>query len=255
MAAKPVTPQFQEFNEWEMFGFALEKTKHNVLVRGIAGTGKNQRIIRTFKKLGIEHGIFNMTAQSSKEDAYGHFVPNKTGGMNWIYNAASNCAMKGIPLLINEIDKCVMNGESQDILQTICESFGSWEIMLPDGENTVIRPKEGFRVIAVMNGNWDDLPTPILSRFPIKIDLGVKVDPEALEKLPQYARGLCDMMENNNGVFSLRSIFSFVEAIKLGVDPRTAGYLYFGKEHGHAIADAVLLDLSRGELDRQVSAV
>lgn len=230
-----------EMKPWDLVALGLtHKTAGNMLIRGGSAIGKNQRIYRSIGAPGKDYLILNMTSQTSKEDAFGHFVPNDKSFLEWMHNAVTRCMEEGIVLVINEIDKAV-SGEAQDVLLFICESFKSCMVTLPNGKQTVVKAKPGYRVIATMNGNFNDLPDNILTRFPIKIDVGLEIDPQAIEALPVWARPLTRQYKDLPQIFNLRTIFPFAEAHAAGMPLDVAAMLYFGKSYASTVATAVLV--------------
>lgn len=238
----------ENVTEWKRFDMALRLSQKNVLVRGEPSTSKTYHVYKTLDECGRQYQILNMTAQTSKEDAYGHFIPTENNTMKFMYNAVTRCMENGWVLVINEIDKASYNGEAQDILYYICESMKSCRITLPDGRDTVRVPKPGYRVIATMNSNFDSIPGPVLERFPIKVDIGNVVSPWAVEGLPRSLRGLALSRENSMHI-NLRALYDLADEMNfMGIEK--ALEVYFPKNVRESVSNVIKIELDRTANDR-----
>jgi hypothetical protein len=128
--------------------------------------------------------------------------------------------------VINEIRDA--SGDCLTFLHTICDDQEIAGITLPNGE--YLHPKEGFEVVATMNGDVEELPLALRDRFPVHIEITTPA-PGAILSLPADLQAVAkesgSLLEEGRRV-SVRAWkeFSILRDI-IGYD--MAAYAVFGK--------------------------
>ena len=95
---------------------------------------------------------------------------------------------------------------------------------LPNKDKETVRPKEGFQVVATMNGVPADLPDALRDRFPVNLAIN-EVHPSALESLPKKLQSV--YQDYNEGNFSVRKWSAFAELLDKGCELSTAASVVF----------------------------
>lgn len=165
---------------WEIIK-AVIATSRRVLLYGLPGTGKTFIAAR----YEVEDTIVyqqTLTEESPMAELRGHFLP-KGSEMVWMDGPGIRAWREGARLVINEIDHA--SGDVLSFLLALLDDPEFAEFTLPTGE--LVRPAEGFHVVATMNGQPYDLPLPLQDRFPVTIEI-LDVNPEAIEALPEDLR-------------------------------------------------------------------
>lgn len=125
-----------------------------------------------------------ITPEMPAAELRGHYVP-ADGKFIWRDGPAISAWRNGGRLVINEIDHAT--GDVLSFLHNLLDDPESARMTLPTGET--VRPKEGFQVIATMNGVPADLPEAMRSRFPVTIEI-TNPNPDAIAALPEDLRNL-----------------------------------------------------------------
>lgn len=165
---------------------AKSKEITRILYYGKPGTGKTTAANRAENG----HGVYNITLhdESSVAELIGHWVPVQGGGFKWHDGIAIKAWKEGAVLVVNEIDKA--GGAVKTILMAIMDDPEIASLSLPNGET--VKPSDGFKIIATMNGNPVDLPIALLDRFDAVFEITMP-NPEVLKRLPKALR---EMVEN-----------------------------------------------------------
>ena len=168
-------------NNWAIID-AVIATSRRVLLFGLPGTGKTYAAAR--RNVTDDQAVYQvtMTEETPAAEIRGHFLP-KGGEMIWMDGPAIRAWREGARLVINEIDRA--SADSLSLLYAILDDPEFAELTLPTGE--VVRPAEGFHVVATMNGTPHDLPLALQDRFPVTIEV-LDVNPQAIEALPDDLR-------------------------------------------------------------------
>ena len=181
------------------------------------------------------------------EDSYagelkGYVVKDKDGNFIWFNGPATRAFKDGDRIVVNEIQRSPANCLSY--LLELTESFDSAMISLPPPSNETLRQHPKLQVIASYNGDFEDMPEALKSRFTTRIHLK-SANPDAIMGLPNYLRKIasisvvCDDLMKR---VSLRHWYDYVDKLKKGIDEDTAAWSVFGDQ-----ADEVLnqIKLSR----------
>jgi hypothetical protein len=188
---------------WEEIDRLLDAPiRSHVLLFGRPSTGKSYA--------GQRLGGYAITIHDGTpaDEIRGHFVPNGNA-FSWHDGVALRAWREGVPLIINEIDKG--SDEVKSILHVICDNPETAKLTLPTGET--VRPHSGFRCVATMNGQPEDLAEALRSRFPIRLQVD-EPHPKALQKLPADLRDMARnmaMTPDEDRVIPLRAWYAFVE--------------------------------------------
>jgi len=153
-----------------------------ILLRGKPGTGKTYHAVHSALRPDQDVYTITMTEETPAAELRGHYVP-KGSDFHWQDGPAITAWREGARLVINEIDR-----SSEDVLSlmyAILDDPDFAELTLPTGEK--VRPREGFQVIATMNGLPEDLPDALQDRLPVDIEI-TDVNPKAIERLPEDLR-------------------------------------------------------------------
>lgn len=161
---------------------AVIATSRRVLLFGPPGTGKTYAAAR--RNVAKDQSIYQitMTEETPAAEIRGHFLP-KGSEMVWMDGPAIRAWREGSRLVINEIDRA--SADSLSLLYAILDDPEFAELTLPTGE--IVRPAEGFHVVATMNGQPYELPLALQDRFPVTIEV-MDVNPEAIKALPEDLR-------------------------------------------------------------------
>ena len=166
---------------WEV-AEAVMGVSPRVLLRGKPGTGKTYHAVHSALRPNQKVYVITMTEETPAAELRGHYVP-KGGDFVWQHGPGVMAWLEGARLVINEIDR-----SSEDVLSlmyALLDDPDFAELTLPNGET--VRPKEGFQVVATMNGLPEDLPDALQDRLPVDIEI-TDVNPNALARLPEDLR-------------------------------------------------------------------
>lgn len=169
---------------------AIQRVAYRVLLFGPPGTGKTRSVFETARALDRPFYNVTLTDETPAAELRGHYVPQ---GDVWqfMFGPAIRAATEGAVLGLDEIDKA-----SQDALDFLHGFLNDPELArctLPNGE--IIEPQEGFKVIATMNGQYEDLMPSLQDRFSIAIEV-TEPHPGAIASLPEDLQGAARNFES-----------------------------------------------------------
>jgi hypothetical protein len=118
-----------------------------------------------------------LTPETPASELMGHYMP-RGNELVWQYGPFAKAMRAGGRLVINEISHA--SSDVLAILYPVLESIETAQLMLPTGE--IIRPAEGFNVVATDNAPPDGLPEALQDRFDCLIYLS-KPHPAVFEML------------------------------------------------------------------------
>ena len=165
---------------------AVMGVSRRVLMYGPPGTGKTFHAVNAGwedqETAGTVYQV-TMTDETPAAELRGHYIAK---GSEWVWadGPAVKAWREGARFVINEIDRA--SEDALSFLYVIMDDPEFAHTTLPTGE--VIKPKDGFQVIATMNGVPEDLPEALQDRFPVDIHIQ-DVHPKAIEQLPEDLRG------------------------------------------------------------------
>ena len=169
------------------------------------------------------------------EDSYagelkGYVVKDKDGSFIWCDGPGTRAFRNGGRIVINEIQRAPANVLSYFLELT--ESRDSAMISLPPPSNETLRQHPKFQVIASYNGEFEDMPEALKSRFTTNIHLK-SANPDAIKGLPNHLRKIAAtsvVCEDLVRRISLRHWYDFVDKLKKGLPESIAAWSVFGDQ-------------------------
>lgn len=208
---------------WELADKMIGESRR-VLLYGPPGTGKTYAATTyNLNDNGVD--ATTLTEDSSAAELRGFYLPSKEE-FTWQYGTGINAWLKGGRLVVNEIDHA--GGDVSTFLHALLDDPEYAFITLPNVEAEVVKPAEGFQVVATMNGTPDMLNPALADRFPVQINID-SVHPMALEVLSEDLRQLAGELAvvSDERRTSIRSWIEFDKLRKL-YSPEIAGQAVFG---------------------------
>jgi MoxR-like ATPase len=182
-----------------------------VLLYGKPGTGK------TYFGLNYHLGTSKSyrlicTDEMTDGDMIGKYKQNDNGIWRFEEGVAIKAWRTGGRLVVDEINR--VNGDIEARLMAIIDTVASSSFEHPEtGE--IIRPAQGFSVVATMNGEPDDLSPAVLDRLVVRVEIE-QPHPDAIAALPAELRDIAleYSMRDDADRYSLRSFFAFAGLLK-----------------------------------------
>ena len=222
---------------------ALKLSYLRILLHGRPGTGKTSKAIslcKDYERVTLTQGMF-------PDALLGKFLL-RDGSTQWAHAFAGRAAMRGVPVIFDEIDKA--GPELDSTLQSCLDDEKICVLNLDSGE--AIKPQAGYQVIATMNGSPDVLAPAVLDRF----DLVIRCDTPATGLLAVLDEDMRHFINNKmlnesnsrgeNWVpdVSPRRGLIFCKLRAAGLPAEVAAEVVFGELQGPTILTA-LVDAAR----------
>lgn len=213
---------------------AVSPIVNRMLLWGVPGTGKTTAAA----KMGNPKEFYSLTLteETTAAEIRGHYVPFEDQFI-WQDGPAIAAWRKGCRVILNEIDHA--SGDVMTLLLAIMDDPEVARLTLPTKET--VTPKEGFHVIATMNGEPDDLPPALRDRFQVCMHI-----PEphagAIASLSEDLRKLAlagYVSEDPERRVSIRAWKSF-DMLRKKIDEKDAAYAVWGKK-GRDVLSAIAL--------------
>lgn len=208
----PIGIDIKPMTAWDKANFALESGVNRVLLHGMPGTGKTYYAMNYVTKNKPTYRLV-CTQEMTDADLIGVYKPTSVDGqMALVFHegVAIQAWRTGGRLVVDEIDR--VNGDIESRLMALIDTDSSSSWQHPEtGE--IIKPAEGFSVVATMNGEPDDLARAIQDRLIVQVEIN-EPHPDAIQSLPDYIRDLAYSMcsRTDNDRYSLRNFVEFVRA-------------------------------------------
>jgi hypothetical protein len=223
---------------------SLPNPPRRQLYYGPPGTGKTtyaQSLVAEFEDITLTPGQF-------PDVLFGKFLL-KDGSTHWAHGTASRAALKGCPLIVNEIHKA--SSELDSAMNSVLDDSTVARFSLDNGE--VIVPKDGYRVIATMNGSPDQLPDTWQDRFDCIIKCNTPHEGLLRRLSPEAAAFIVNQMANAPDhdewvpTPSPRKFLAWENFRAQGVSDELAADIVFGEAQGKTILMA-LVDAARNNI-------
>jgi len=209
---------------WETFNEVIGNSDR-VLLYGVPGTGKTYQAVTTNVPSNKEVYSTTLTVDSSASELIGHYIPNEKGTFDWNDGVGIRAWREGTRLVLNEIDHA--GPDVTSVLHAILDDADIARFTLPNTSKELVKPKQGFNVIATMNGVPSDLPEALADRFAVKIDIN-SVHPSAISILPEEYQGAFQREVGSTSMpMSIRAWKAFAELVGKGVSIDTAARVCF----------------------------
>lgn len=222
-------PSLTSHMEWARLKAVMDAFKGDRMMLALGGDpsiGKTY-IAQHYALEGRECYNVTLNEDTFAGELKGYPVRTKDG-MEWFDGPALRAYRNGGRIVINEIQRAATNTLS--FLLELTDSSNSSCISLPPPSYETVKPHPKFQVIASYNGDFDDMPEALKSRFAKNVHLK-SANPEAIRVLPAELQAIAArtvILEDVERRISLRHWFDFVELKNKGLDEETAAWAIFG---------------------------
>jgi len=190
---------------WDMASFALSNNLGRVLMYGLPGTGKTY-FGMNYHLTGNAYRLI-CTEEMTDSDLIGGYRQSTNGTWQFREGVGIKAWREGARLVVDEINRVNSDVESRLMALIDTTASSSWEH--PEtGE--IVKPKDGFSVVATMNGEPEDLAPAVLDRLVVQIRID-EPHPDAISHLPEYLRDIAMAYASKQGPdrYSLRNFVEF----------------------------------------------
>jgi MoxR-like ATPase len=210
-----------------------------ILLWGPPDTGKTTSAVKLAESNGQKLFRLQCSCEQGIEDLLG-CTTLKAGETQFAPGPIPRALSAGGVLCLDEFD--LRNPAHDSIYHGVLDNAELAEVTLPTGE--VIKAKNGFRVVATMNGTPEDLTTALLRRFDVLLHVAIP-HPDALQGLPAaVATSLVNWSKavpvaDYKGPRSVSTFRSFERLRKAGVADEQAAEIIFGKSSAAEILSVI----------------
>jgi MoxR-like ATPase len=215
----------------------LKNPPRRTLLHGLPGTGKTTYAL----SLSPESERITLTQGQFPDALLGKFLL-KDGSTFWANAPATRAAIRGIPLVLDEIHKA--GSELDSTLQAVLDDEAVCRLNLDNGET--ITPAQGYRIIATMNGSPDQLADAVLDRFDIVLKCNTPHEGILRRLSPEAAKFILNKMQNEpdndewTPAITPRRMLAFDHLRNEGVSDELAAELVFGEGQGKTVLMAMI---------------
>ena len=191
---------------WDMADFALSNNLGRVLMYGLPGTGKTYFGLN-YHLSGKPSYRLICTEEMTDSDLIGGYRQSTNGTWQFREGVGIKAWREGARLVVDEINRVNSDVESRLMALIDTSASSSWEH--PEtGE--IVKPNEGFSVVATMNGEPEDLAPAVLDRLVVQIRVD-EPHPDAIRALPEYLRDIAFSFASrtDSDRYSLRNFVEF----------------------------------------------
>ena len=191
---------------WDMADFALSNNLGRVLMYGLPGTGKTYFGLNYHLNEKPSYRLI-CTEEMTDSDLIGGYRQSTNGTWQFREGVGIKAWREGARLVVDEINRVNSDVESRLMALIDTSASSSWEH--PEtGE--IVKPTEGFSVVATMNGEPEDLAPAVLDRLVVQIRVD-EPHPDAIRALPEYLRDIAFSFASrtDSDRYSLRNFVEF----------------------------------------------
>jgi hypothetical protein len=241
MAKKPVPTFVPTTSKWALFLAIAHFAKRMILHSIVPGTGKSTAGLMLAEATDAECILIPCMDTLTMSDLLGFWMPTGQGKFLWHDGPAARAVRlasegKRVVLVWDELN--YGSPDAHQVAHALGNRGKSATFTLPNNE--VFSIPENLVIIITQNPDPSEtLTDALLSRFPVRIDIGSEVSPMILAALPTHLRSMVA-----DGRLASREAFALVEMVDKGCDPFIAVQAILGDARTADYGDALAIALS-----------
>lgn len=208
--------------QWEMFDLAVQHLSR-VSLWGPPGIGK------TFGACRLRNNGETLSITLSEDivaqELMGHYIP-RGNEFVWHDGPVTTAVRNGYNVVVNELGRA--SAAVKDMFLGVLDNPDVCKLTMPTGE--VVKPSDGFKVIATSNSGPEELDPALADRFEAVIQVQGP-HPELVAVFDQYLPGLGKAVMDSYATaepISCRSALTMIILSKKGVSLEMAAQVAFG---------------------------